>query len=209
MGIADNTSWVQAIEDAIAAMHQVYADRGWYDSHELISWLNDHSKVVLNEIIDSYRFKKDGTPAQDPVLSATRQIAKFLADHRDQVQVRKHISHRNVIETEPPRPEGDSVVAVWQIPSNAAAADSDGPCNGPSGGIEADEPRIAAGLIQDRGHGPETQGTRNTVHNCISAVRRSLRTKAAHHARIAAARIGSSQIRIIRLPWNEWPWRRN
>src|SRR5271157_2544740 len=167
MGIADNPSWVMAIDDGIAAMRQAHSERGWYDSHDLINWLNEHSKEMLSEIIDSYRFKQDGTPAQDPILIATRQIANFLQDYRGQVQVGKDISHRNVIHTEPPNPEGETVVAVWQISSSTAAGDADGLPNGPSASRESNEPRIEAGLIHDRGRGPEIRGTRITVFTLL------------------------------------------
>jgi len=167
MGIADNPSWVQALDDGIAAMRQAHADRGWYDSHDLINWLNEHSNTVLNEIIDSYRFRRDGTPAHDPILTATRQIAKFLQHHRHQVQLRKHISQRNAIQTVPPRAKGNAVVAVWQISSVAATGNVDGLPNGSSVSNEPDEPRVPTGMIHDRGRGPEIRGTRITVYNLL------------------------------------------
>ncbi len=167
MGIADNPSWVQALDDGIAAMRQAHADRGWYDSHDLINWLNEHSNTVLNEIIDSYRFRRDGTPAHDPILTATRQIAKFLQHHRHQVQLGKHISQRNAIQTVPRRAKGNAVVAVWQISSVAATGNVDGLPNGSSVSNEPDEPRVPTGMIHDRGRGPEIRGTRITVYNLL------------------------------------------
>ena len=167
MVIADNPSWVQAIDAGIAAMHQVHANRGWYDSHDLINWLGAHSNDVLDEIIAAYRFKGDGTPARDPILIATRQIARFLDDHRAEIQVGKHVSHRNAIQARPPRAGGDSEVAVWKIEPNSAADNVRVPANGSSGRVESDEPPIGTGLIHDRGRGPEIRGTRITVYNLL------------------------------------------
>jgi uncharacterized protein (DUF433 family) len=115
MGIADNPSWVKAIDDGIAAMRLAHSERGWYDSQDLINWLNEHSKEMLSEIIDSYRLK----------------------------------------------------FAVWQIPSNTAAGNADGLPNGPSARRKSNEPRIEAGLIYDRGRGPEIRGTRITVFTLL------------------------------------------
>ena len=112
MGIAHNPSWVQALDDGIAAMRQEHADRGWYDSHDLINWLNQHSSMVLKEIIESYRLKGDGAPVRDPYLIATRQIAKYLRDHRGQERIGRHKSYRKTIQTDLPRVGGYADVTV-------------------------------------------------------------------------------------------------
>ncbi len=112
MGIADNPSWVQALDDGIAAMRQAHADRGWYDSHDLINWLIEHSEPVLKEIIESYRPKGDAAPARDPYLIATRQIAKYLRDHRGQERIGRHKSYRKTIQTDLPRVGGYADVTV-------------------------------------------------------------------------------------------------
>jgi hypothetical protein len=76
MSIADHPTWVQTIDNGVAAMHQAYAGRGWYDSHDLVNWLIEHSEPVLKDIIESYRLKGDGAPVRDPYMIATRRIAK-------------------------------------------------------------------------------------------------------------------------------------
>jgi uncharacterized protein (DUF433 family) len=167
MSIADHPSWVRAVDHGISAMREAHADRGWYDSHDLINWLNEHYQGVLNEIIDSYRNREDGTPAQDPISIATQQIARFLQDHKGQVQVGKQASHRNVIQAEAPRGGGDSVVAVWQIGPATVLGKGDHLSNGPSASTETDVSRIEAGLIYDRGNGPEIRGTRITIYSLL------------------------------------------
>jgi hypothetical protein len=115
MRIKNNQTWVQAIHAGVAAVRQTHAQRGWYDSHDLINWLNDHRNLILNEIIHNYRITGQGTPAQDPVFIATRQIGKYLQDWLGQVKTGEHSSGRTVTLSNGDNRDGEAAVSVWDI----------------------------------------------------------------------------------------------
>jgi len=167
MSIADHPTWVQTIDDGVAAMHQAYAGRGWYSSHDLINWLIEHSEPVLKEIIESYRLKGDGAPVRDPYLIATRQIAKYLRDHRGQERIGRLKSYRKTIQTDPPRVGGYADATVWRIGTGSSSEQAVVPPNGSSSGGMPEAPEIPGGLLHDRGRGPEIRGTRITVYSLL------------------------------------------
>jgi len=167
MSIADHPTWVQIIDEGIAAMHQAYAGRGWYDSHDLINWLIEHTEPVYKEIIESYRPKGDGAPVRDPFLIATRQIAKYLRDHRGQERIGRHKSYRKAVQADPPKVGGFADVTVWRIGAGSSSQQAVVPPNGSSSGGMPEAPEIPGGLLHDRGRGPEIRGTRITVYNLL------------------------------------------
>src|SRR5438477_12024439 len=115
MRIRDNPRWIQAIRAGVAAVRQAHTQRGRYDGHDLINWLNQNHNVVLNEIIDNYMITGQGTPADDPVFIATRQIGKYLQDWEGEVKIGKHFSQRRVALQNGGNRDGECDVSVWQI----------------------------------------------------------------------------------------------
>jgi hypothetical protein len=97
MRIIDNPIWVRAIHAGVTALGAAHAARGWFDSHDLINWLNDHHNAVLCAIVDNYRITGKGKPAKNPVHTATVQIARFIELRLDQVKIDNHRSVRNRI----------------------------------------------------------------------------------------------------------------
>jgi len=117
MAIREHHEWVQAIREAVATAHDHYATRGWFDSHDIVNWLNEHHNDILNEIVDHYRLTADGTPAQDPVHQATVQIGNFMRDWmgQDKTEYAERRSARRVNLSDGTTRHGDSEVSVWSV----------------------------------------------------------------------------------------------
>jgi hypothetical protein len=77
---------VQAIRDGVAEMHRTHGNRGWYDGHDLVNWMNGNRNAELNDIFDCYR------SAADPVHTGTVQIGNFLKNCLAQRKIREHDS---------------------------------------------------------------------------------------------------------------------
>lgn len=115
MRIIDNSSWVQAIQTGVTAFHAAHAGRGWFDSHDLVNWLNIHHNAVLNAIVTNYRITKQGKRAKDPVHTATREIGKFIERELGQIKIGDHESTRRITLTGGSRRDGVCVNSVWRI----------------------------------------------------------------------------------------------
>jgi hypothetical protein len=115
MRIINNAAWVTAIHAGMTAMHAAHAARGWFDSHDLINWLNVHHNPVLNAIVTNYRITRTGRPAKDPVHTATREIGKFIERELGQVKIGDHESARRITLTGGTRRDGVCVNSVWRI----------------------------------------------------------------------------------------------
>lgn len=117
MRILDETTWVHAIHAGLNALHASHAARGWFDSHDLINWLNIHNNGILNEIVDNYRITGQGKRAKNPVHTATREIGKFIERELGQVKIRDHQSVRDAISLAGggvhPRDECEN--SVWRV----------------------------------------------------------------------------------------------
>ena len=101
---------VQAVRDAVAEMHRLYAIRGWYDGHDLVNWMNSNRNAEFNNIIDCYR------PGEDPVRTATIQIGRFLKRCLGQQKIREQESPRRITLRAGGDRDGYCKVSVWQIP---------------------------------------------------------------------------------------------
>jgi Protein of unknown function (DUF2442) len=117
MRIIDNPAWVRAIHAGVTALQAKHAPRGWFDSHNLINWLNRHHNAVLNAIVDNYRTTGKGKPAKNPVHTATREIGRFIERRLGQVKTGDHQSVRNPIKlTDGGVHPGDECEnSVWKI----------------------------------------------------------------------------------------------
>lgn len=115
MRIKNNPRWIQAIRAGVGAVRRIFAQRGWYDGHDLINWLNQNHNVVLNEIIDNYLITGQGTPAVDAVFIATRQVGKYLQDWEGEVKIGDHLSQRRVTLLNGGNRDGKCAVSVWRI----------------------------------------------------------------------------------------------
>jgi hypothetical protein len=138
MRIIDNATWVPAIHTGVTAMHTAHAARGWFDSHDLINWLNVHHNAVLNAIITNYSITGQGRPANDPVHTATREIGKFIERELGQVKIGDHESNRRITLTGGGRRDGACVNSIWRI--NSATTQS---------AQQGVQPAVAAGLDLD------------------------------------------------------------
>jgi hypothetical protein len=121
MRIIDST-WVPVIDAGVATLQVAHAGRGWFDSHDLINWLNVYHNVVLNEIVANYRITGEGNPAKNPVHTATREIGKFIERELGQVKIGDHISVRNpIMLTGGGVHPGDQCMnSVWDIANTSA-----------------------------------------------------------------------------------------
>src|SRR5208283_1560817 len=86
---------------------------------------------------------------------ATRQIAKYLRDHRGQERIGRLKSYRKTIQTDLPRVGGYADVTVWRIGTGSSSEQAIVPPNGSSSGGMPEAPEIPGGLLHDRGRGPE------------------------------------------------------
>jgi hypothetical protein len=115
--IREDPTWVRAIHAGVTALHAAHGSRGWFDSHNLINWLNVHENAVLNAIVDTYRVTGKGKPAKNPVHTATREIGKFVERELGQVKIGDHQSVRNPIKLTGGglHPGDESENSVWKI----------------------------------------------------------------------------------------------
>jgi len=107
---ASNPSIVRAISNGVAFVRRAREADGWYDSHDLINWLDIHHNDVLNDIIDCYKSR-----SSDPVHTATIQIGKYLRDHLGQVKVGENKSYHHITLRSGDKRNGDCEVSKWKI----------------------------------------------------------------------------------------------
>src|SRR5258708_4051508 len=79
--------------------------RGWYDSHELIGWLNANHNQELNEMFALF--------GGDPVQNGDIAIGKFLYK-LGQIKIGEHVSERRVT-TPTGNRDGRCVNSIWEI----------------------------------------------------------------------------------------------
>jgi hypothetical protein len=103
-----NRRLVRAILDGVAEMHRLHSDRGRFDSHDLINWMNDRENAALNELIALYH-------GDDPVHTATVQVANFLKNEVGQRKTHEQVSRRRITLNGGTPRNGDSKVSVWEI----------------------------------------------------------------------------------------------
>ena len=117
MRIREDPTWVRAIQAGVTALHDAHGSRGWFDSHDLINWLNDHHNAVLCAIVDNYRTTSQGKPAKNPVHTATREIGNFIKRELGQVKIGDHHSVRNRIKCAGggEHPGGECGNSMWRI----------------------------------------------------------------------------------------------
>ena len=102
-----NDRVVQAIRDGVAELRQLHAARGWYDGHDLITWLSDHRNPELNSVIDYYT-------RGDPVHTATVQIGNFLKNRMGQEKIGERVSTRRIRLRGGANRDGECNVSVWR-----------------------------------------------------------------------------------------------
>lgn len=103
---------VEAIRQGVRELHTKYEERGNYDSHDLINWLNEHRNAELNEIYDLY------DDCSDPEMTADQQIGKFL-DRFGQKKIGVRESERWIARRSGQR-NGVCQVSVWGISDQTA-----------------------------------------------------------------------------------------
>ncbi len=108
---------VEAIHQGVRELHRKYEERGNYDSHDLINWLNEHRNAELNEIYDLYH------DCSDPEMTADQQIGKLL-DSLGQKKIGVRESERWIARQSGHR-NGTCQVSVWSISSETALGNPD------------------------------------------------------------------------------------
>jgi hypothetical protein len=102
-----------AILDGVRKMHVVYAQRGWYDGHDLINWLDANRNDELNEIYDLYQ------NSDDPEMRADQQIGHHLY-RLNQKKIGERKSPRRISKRSGHNRNGFCKVSVWEISPGTA-----------------------------------------------------------------------------------------
>jgi hypothetical protein len=107
---------VQAIIDGVAEMLRVHADRGWFDGHDLVHWLNENRNPERNDLYDLYH------DCVDPEMTADQQIGKFLYT-LGQIKTGERLSERRISRTgAPANRDGACTVPIWEASSRSKDA---------------------------------------------------------------------------------------
>ena len=101
---------VHAIRAGVAAARRSRAAQGWYDSHDVINWLDANHNSELNDVIDCY-----APTSSDPVHTATIQIGNYLRDHLGEVKIGVNTSYRHISLRGGGNRNGECEVSKWRI----------------------------------------------------------------------------------------------
>jgi hypothetical protein len=122
MRIIDDSNWSHAIQLGVLYQHATHASRGWFDSHDLINWLNANHNAILNALVTNYEITGEGKPAEDPVRTATRETGKFIERELGQVKIGEQESLRQFTLANGTHRNGVCLNSKWRIDAQSTAA---------------------------------------------------------------------------------------
>jgi len=105
--------YLPLLSQGVREMHRMYADREWYDTHDLVNWLNENHNTELNAIYSCYQ--------GDAQRVGDQQIGKALYK-LNQIKIGTNVSERRITLPNGNR-DGRCEVSMWEISERTAVRD--------------------------------------------------------------------------------------